>query len=230
MRDTEKHEWRGGKKKIEGCSRSVLVCQSVCVTMTGLQQWRAPNSFVHTAAHRGFTLWQTEPRAVLSSAYHSEALQYCREYSSRTPPCFHHLYAHTHTKHFDMMTYIIIIIIIKRKKTGKCMYSFSEMSCLVFYLTVGQTPENSVTGRFLIFETWAYQKWFGIWCQGERRSFKIALQHSFWTSLINWTYKDFLMHYYILFYFAPMTCWNYRTSESYCCIDYDLKIPRFSQL
>lgn len=50
---------------------SATVCQSVSVTMTGLQQWGTLNSSVHTAAHRGFTRWQTEPRAVLSTAYHS---------------------------------------------------------------------------------------------------------------------------------------------------------------
>lgn len=50
---------------------SATVCQSVSVTMTGLQQWGTLNSSVHTAAHRGFTRWQSEPRAVLSKAYHS---------------------------------------------------------------------------------------------------------------------------------------------------------------
>lgn len=62
----------GWKKETDWRLRPLsATCQSVSVTMTGLQQWGTLNSSVHTAAHRGFTRWQTEPRAVLSTVYHS---------------------------------------------------------------------------------------------------------------------------------------------------------------
>lgn len=74
MRKTEKHEWDGGKnRQNESCDLSVLDC--VSLSLSQWQVWNsgepwAESSLVHTAAHRGFTGWQTEPRAVLSIAYH----------------------------------------------------------------------------------------------------------------------------------------------------------------
>lgn len=74
-------------------SLSARLCQSVIVIMTGQQQqqWEILNSLVHEAAHRGFTCWQTEPRAVLSTA----CQQLCLSRSNNPPSCCLYLHAHS---------------------------------------------------------------------------------------------------------------------------------------
>lgn len=116
---------------------SARVCQSVSVTVTGLQQWGTLNSSVHTAAHRGFTRLTDRQSQGLSCPQHITACSPaprpdCTWSSDSPPPLFSPLTNMQKTFWYrisvDMMARAIPGKKKKKKKTWKwklrCLYSF----------------------------------------------------------------------------------------------------------
>lgn len=185
------------KRQNEGCDLSVLQCVSL-----SLSPWQVCNSgepwtessSVHTAAHRGFTGWQTEPRAVLSTAYHSAVCG--KSYSLNAhltatdqPPV---LFTYLHTKHFDLEEVLIqydLQRLWKKIKAAMLVFIFRNQRLKLFksdflLTTEWDTSEFcvSVADRFLIFETWKHQE--VLWCEINARKHNKLSRYSLLSNVI----------------------------------------------